>query len=97
MMVKLIIQFNFNILSLKVQLVVPNKEVFVRFVARVNPGEGEGGLQVHLQKGFETKINLNVINATMILITPCTVPVNFVLISVLTICLDSETSRMLLM
>ena len=53
MMVKLIIQFNFNILSLKVQLVVPNKEVFVRFVARVNPGEGEGGLQIHLEKkGF---------------------------------------------
>ena len=49
-MVKLIIQFNFNILSLKVQLVVPNKEVFVRFVARVNPGEGEGGLQIHLGK-----------------------------------------------
>ena len=28
----------------------PNKEVFVRFVARVNPGEGEGGLQIHLFK-----------------------------------------------
>ena len=36
----------------KVLLVSPNKVVFVRFVARVNPGEGEGGLQVHLEKGF---------------------------------------------
>ena len=52
MTVKLIIQFYFKYLSEKVLLVSPNKEVFVRFVARVNPGEGEGGLQVHLEKGF---------------------------------------------
>ena len=30
--------------------VVPDKEVFVGFVAHVNPGEGEGSLKVHLDK-----------------------------------------------
>ena len=49
MMVKLIlVTINLTSSLEKVQPVVTNKEVFVRFVAGVNPRESEGGLQVHL-------------------------------------------------